>query len=46
MNIEISKEQREAFRDWLRAQLKERGFYVKRGEKPRQWMGNTSGLCG
>ena len=32
MNIEISKEQREAFRDWLRAQLKALDFYVTRGD--------------
>ncbi|HEU5347852.1 MAG TPA: hypothetical protein VFU63_04495 [Ktedonobacterales bacterium] len=32
MNIEISKEQREAFRDWLRAKLRELDFYQRRGE--------------
>ncbi len=30
MNIEISKEQREAFRDWLRKQLRDLDFYIRR----------------
>src|SRR5690348_4655695 len=32
MNIEISKEQREKFRDWFRAQLKALEFYNRRGD--------------
>jgi hypothetical protein len=32
MNIEITMEQRIKFRDWLRAQLKQREFYVSRGD--------------